>query len=66
MADLFLEFCGDELVVTQGQTLTFGRAADLVVDPDNVHLHRTLGCFASNGRTWFLHNLGRFIAQCTL
>ena len=61
MADLFLEFCGDELVVTQGQTLTFGRAADLVVDPDNVHLHRTLGCFASDGRTWVLHNLGRFI-----
>lgn len=61
MTDLFLEFCGDELVVTQGQTLTFGRAADLVVDSDNVHLHRTLGCFASDGRTWFLHNLGRFI-----
>lgn len=61
MADLFLEFRGDDLVVTQGQTLTFGRSADLVVDPDNVHLHRTLGCFASDGRSWFLHNLGRFI-----
>jgi len=61
VSDLFLEFCGDELVVTEGQTLSFGRSADLVVDPDNVHLHRTLGCFASDGRVWSLHNLGRFI-----
>jgi len=62
MGALFLEFSGDEFVVTKGQTLTFGRSADLVVDSENVHMHRTLGCFVSVGDRWVIQNLGRFIS----
>lgn len=61
MGTLFLEFLGEELTIEPGDTLTFGRAADLVVDPDNQYLHRVLGCFASQGAVWFLQNLGRYI-----
>jgi hypothetical protein len=61
MGTLFLEFRGDELKVEPGRTLTFGRAADLVVDEHNQYLHRTLGCFVSQGEVWFLQNLGRYI-----
>jgi len=58
---LFLECGGVERSVCRGDSLTFGRDADLVVDPDNRHLHRVLGCFVSHGDVWFLQNLGRFI-----
>lgn len=61
MGTLFLEFLGEEFQVDPGETLTFGRSADLVVDADNQHLHRVLGCFASQGDVWFLQNLGRYI-----
>ncbi len=61
MGTLFLEFRGDELAVEPGQALTFGRAADLVVDAHNQYLHRVLGCFVSQGEVWFLQNLGRYI-----
>jgi hypothetical protein len=61
MGTLFLEYLGDELQVDTGETLTFGRSADMVVDPDNPYLHRVLGCFVSQGGVWFLQNLGRYI-----
>ena len=62
MTGLFLEFDGDEITLTTAQTLTFGRAADLVVGADNMYLHRSLGCFVWDGGAWALQNLGRFIA----
>lgn len=61
MGSLFLDFLGEEIQVEPGETLTFGRAADLIVDADNQYLHRVLGCFAAQGDVWFLQNLGRFI-----
>ena len=61
MGTLFLEFLGEEIQLEPERTLTFGRAADLVVDPENQYLHRVLGCFASQGDVWFLQNLGRYI-----
>ncbi len=61
MGTLFLEYLGEEVQVEPGETLTFGRAADLVVDADNQYLHRVLGCFASQGDVWFLQNLGRYV-----
>ncbi|MFM7069033.1 MAG: hypothetical protein ACKOYM_06180 [Actinomycetes bacterium] len=61
MGDLVVDFCGEEFVLSPGQTLTFGRAADLTIDSANVHLHRVAGCFASDGQTWTLHNLGRYV-----
>jgi hypothetical protein len=60
MGTLFLEFLGEELQISSGESLTFGRAADLVVDADNQYLHRVLGCFVSQGEVWFLQNLGRY------
>lgn len=61
MGTLFLEFLGEEVSVEPGHTLTFGRAGDLVIDPDNQFLHRVLGCFVSRGDVWFLQNLGRYL-----
>lgn len=57
---LLLTFGGDEVRVEPGETLTFGRSGELVIDATNRHLHRVLGCFASAGESWFLQNMGRF------
>lgn len=59
MGTLFLEYLGEGISVEPERTLTFGRSADLVVDPDNRYLHRVLGCFIAQGEVWFLQNLGR-------
>ena len=49
-AQLVVEFVGDERVLTPpGDELTFGRAADLVID-DNRYLHRVLGRFGVGQR----------------
>lgn len=55
--DLVVEFLGEEYPVARGQSLTFGRAADLVVD-DNRHLHRRLGQFDYAEGMWWIHNIG--------
>lgn len=55
-----MEFDGGEIVLEPGRTLTFGRSGDLVIDADNLHLHRVLGCFAESGGAWFVQNMGRF------
>jgi hypothetical protein len=55
--DLVVEFLGEEYPVARGQTLSFGRSADLIVD-DNQHLHRKLGMFDHVDGMWWLHNVG--------
>ena len=55
---LYLDFCGDELVLEPGGSLTFGRCADLVVD-DNPYLHRRLGRFVDRGGVWCLEHTAR-------
>jgi hypothetical protein len=54
---LVVEFLGEEHEVATGESLSFGRSADLVVD-DNRHLHRRLGRFEFADGLWWLHNVG--------
>jgi hypothetical protein len=61
-APLLIEYCGEVTEVEPGQDLTFGRAADLVVD-ENPHLHRVLGRFQHWGGLWWLTNEGRSITM---
>ena len=57
---LAVEFLGDQRLLSPGEDLTFGRAADLVVD-ENRYLHRVLGRFSSTAGWWWLTNLGSSI-----
>ena len=66
MGPLVVEFLDEEVEVASGESLTFGRDANLVIDPDNQHLHRVLGSFVSRGDGWVLHNVGRFITMVVL
>lgn len=58
---LYLEFCGEDLRLEPSESLTFGRAGDLVID-DNPYLHRLVGRVTNRGGVWWLENLGRSIA----
>ncbi|MEO5899092.1 MAG: hypothetical protein ABIR68_03035 [Ilumatobacteraceae bacterium] len=60
-SQLAVEFCGDQRVLTQGDELTFGRTADLVID-ENRYLHRVVGRFAAANGLWWLTNVGSSIA----
>ncbi len=55
---LTVELAGEVHTVEQDATLTFGRAADLVVDDANRYLHRILGRFSWHGGWWWVENLG--------
>ncbi len=57
---LLIENCGEEHALSADRTLTFGRSADVVVDI-NPYLHRVLGRFRHDGRSWWLDNVGRSI-----
>lgn len=54
---LTIEFVGDSRDLVGGQDLTFGRAADLVVD-GNQFMHRVVGRFVCREGVWWLQNLG--------
>ena len=56
---LIIAFEGDLRQVTPQESCTFGRAADLVIDPSNRLLHRVLGRFYVQDRQWWLANEGR-------
>lgn len=58
---LILEFCGEQFLLAPGDALTFGRAADLVLD-DNPYLHRVVGSVEHRAGTWWLQNRGRAVA----
>lgn len=55
---LIVEHCGDERVLGRDDELTFGRSADVVIDA-NPYLHRVLGRFRHDGRSWWVDNVGR-------
>lgn len=57
---LIVEFVGDRRVLSPGDELTFGRAADLVLD-HNPNLHRVLGRFSWASDLWWLTNVGSAI-----
>ncbi len=52
-----IDFCGEIHRIDVGQSLTFGRAADLVID-DNQFLHRRVGQLAHRSGLWWLDNIG--------
>lgn len=58
--ELRVEFCGEEYAAEEGQQLSFGRAADIVID-DNRYLHRTLGEFRFTNGLWWVVNVGSSI-----
>ncbi len=59
---LVVSFIGEEhRLAPGGEGLTFGRAADLVVDEENAYLHRVVGRFAWHEGVWWLENLGTHI-----
>lgn len=55
---LVIEFVGEIYELQPGQTLEFGRGAELDID-DNRYLHRKLGRFEYQTGFWFLSNIGR-------
>ncbi|MFZ4517244.1 MAG: hypothetical protein ACOYOP_02580 [Microthrixaceae bacterium] len=56
-----VEFLDRTVVVPEGESLEFGRAAELVIDT-NPLLHRRLGRLVYRGGTWWLENIGSSIA----
>lgn len=54
---LVVDFCDDITVLRPGETLTFGREADISVD-DNEFLHRQLGKFERRDDRWWVGNIG--------
>jgi len=58
---LSVEFLDEMWELEPGQDLSFGRAADLVVDESNLFLHRVLGVFRHARSTWWLHNAGEWL-----
>jgi hypothetical protein len=57
-ATLTVDLAGDVRALASDQSLTFGRAADLVVDEANRYLHRVLGRFSWHSGWWWVENLG--------
>lgn len=60
--DLIVDFIGELHRVAEGDVLTFGRAADLVLDDANPYLHRLVGRFFFHADAWWLENLGSHVA----
>ncbi|MGI9578636.1 MAG: hypothetical protein ACR2OH_10580 [Microthrixaceae bacterium] len=57
---LYVDFCGEQHKLADGNELTFGRQATLEID-ENPYLHRVLGRFAHRDGHWWLDNVGRSI-----
>lgn len=58
LTNLIVEYCGEELLLAPGETLSIGRDADLVVDGDNPFLHRKLVELSFEGGFWWVSNVG--------
>lgn len=58
---LYLEFCGEDHTLSPGDSLSFGRTADLIID-ENPYMHRVIGRFVDSGSHWCVQNLGKSIA----
>ncbi len=61
MNELAVDYCGSITKLHPGDTLEFGRNAQLDID-DNKFLHRRLGTFFDRDGSWWLANVGRSIA----
>jgi hypothetical protein len=61
VTSLSVEFCGEWFSVLPQDTFSVGRDADLCVD-DNPFLHRRFLQLASDGRLWWVENVGARLA----
>jgi hypothetical protein len=59
--DLTVDFLGERRVCEPGEILTFGREADLVIDEENLYLHRIVGRFIWHDGLWWIENHGQQI-----
>ena len=59
MADLEVLFIDELYTARPGDTLTFGREGDIVVDEANRFMHRQIGRFVDHHDLWWLVNDGR-------
>ena len=55
---LLVEFCGEEFPLRPGAKFSIGRDADLVVDEDNVFLHRRMVELSFDNGYWWVANVG--------
>jgi hypothetical protein len=55
---LYLHFAGTSVSLAPGESLTFGKQGDLVIDSEDEYLHRELGEIEYVGNAWWLTNLG--------
>jgi hypothetical protein len=55
---LYLDFAGTSVSLAPGESLTFGKQGDLVIDAHDDYLHRELGEIVYVGNAWWLTNLG--------
>jgi hypothetical protein len=61
VVELTVDFVGERHVVDPAGTFTFGRAADLIIDEDNLYLHRVVGRFIWHDGLWWIENHGQHI-----
>ncbi len=54
---LYVDYCGEDRVCEPGDSLSFGREAELLID-SNPYLHRVLGTFEHDEGHWLLSNVG--------
>jgi hypothetical protein len=55
---LYLDFAGTSVSLAPGESLTFGKQGDLVIDAHDDYLHREVGEIQYVGNAWWLTNLG--------
>jgi hypothetical protein len=55
---LYLDFAGTSVSLAPGESLTFGKQGDLVIDAHDDYLHRELGEIVYGGNAWWLTNVG--------
>ncbi len=60
---LQIEFFDDIRRLEPGESLSFGRSADLVLDEDNRNMHRIVGTFEAHGPSWWVRNHGKSAIQ---
>lgn len=58
VAELTVEYCGQEISLRGARPFTIGRDADLVVDDDNAYLHRKLAELTFDDGFWWVANVG--------
>jgi len=58
---LVVRFLEDERLLGAGEQVTFGRAADVVLDDENLYLHRVVGRFVWWDGLWWVENLSEAI-----